>query len=157
MTSGDGDDDWPEGHRLESTRHTPRGPRIPVDVELNWRVVDGRPECDGIHITSPTGAPITATDLRKADVPSLIGDGRAQIVARTGRGHTRRSTSDHLKEVARVYSEAFSRGQDPVVAVRKHFEAKRGRQIKAGTVSSWVSRARNAQLLPPTTRGAPRA
>jgi hypothetical protein len=153
--AGGGDDKadlWEEGHRLPSTSHTPTGP---LQVRLDWRVTDGRPECDGVHVTSPSGAPITSGDLRALDLPKLIRHERAQIVAAHAqpptRGLMRRSDAKRLAEVAEVYRAAFTSGQPPTKAVADHF------RVKRGTASGWVAQARAAGILPPTSPGAPQA
>lgn len=145
------DHPWQEGTRLPPTHHTPTSPNL--TVELDWLVVDGVPECDGVHITSATGQPITAGDLRDLNLPKLMRQIRAGIVAEKAtppsRGVIRRSAQERLEEVAKVYRQAFTAGQRPAKAVAERLNLPRG------TASRLISDARKAGLLPPTSPGAP--
>jgi hypothetical protein len=147
-----------EGRRLPSTHHQPPG--LP-QVDLDWRIVDGQPECDGVHVTNPHGPPITSGDLRRLELPKLIREARAHVHAelatQAGRGPASRSQEAKLDQVATIYREAVRRGEPPVVAVAQHFSATTSSPVKAKTASNWVAQARRAGKLPPTTRGAANA
>ncbi len=143
---------------MPSTHHHPPGlPR----VDLDWRIVDGQPECDGVHVINPDGPPITSGDLRRLELPRLIREIRAQVhanvAADAGRGPASRTQEEKLDRVARVYGEALKRGEPPVVAVAEHFSHVTGNPVKVKTASNWVAQARRAGKLPPTTRGAANA
>lgn len=136
---------------MPTTHHEPGGP---LRVALDWQIIDGRPECDGVHVTCP-GTPITAGDLRRLDLPRLIREHRAKIAAAhstpPSRGLMRRSDRERLDEVVRVYRAAFNDHRPPTKAVAEHFNVSRG------TASAWVAQARASGLLPPTSPGAPQA
>jgi hypothetical protein len=85
------------------------------------------------------------------DTPDLVfksEDGliMAQVKHRPSRagGNKRyKITEQHLKEVARVYSEAVERGEPPTREVAEVFE------VAHSTAAKWVGTARRKDLLPP--------
>jgi transposase len=56
---------------------------------------------------------------------------------------------EHLQKVADVYQRAWVERKNPTEAVKDAF------QVSYSTASKWVMRAREARLLPGTTRGVP--
>lgn len=129
-------------------------PDGPWQITLDWKVIDGRIECVGVHLVSDT--PVTTTVWRDVKIGEHIRRQRAAITqqasAATGRqGGMRRSSRARMEEAARVYREAFARGVPPAKAVADALG------LTPGGASSLVSRARAAGLLPPTSPGAPQA
>ena len=59
----------------------------------------------------------------------------------------KRITPDFLKEVARIYTEAGLRGENPVKAVSELYKC------KPRTASEWATKARKLKLLPETSPG----
>lgn len=131
-------------------------------LALDWQIVDGRPECVGLHLTSTgqpeqpaLGVPVTFGLVRDTKFTELIRRDRAAIVDEHAPPPAptlmRRSARARLEETARIYREAYAAGLPPTQAVADHFG------ITRGGASSLVARAREAGLLPPTSPGASHA
>jgi len=149
-------------------------------LALRLEVIDGVPQCRELTLSSSEGGrEIRQLDLRAVHVDELVAEiygmlamrvvsegdgvitvaehgddaGQADAVrtireARKGR-HARKITPEFLAEVARVYRENID--GNPTQAVERAFD------VSKRMASLYVSRAREAGLLPPTTRGRKRA
>lgn len=83
--------------------------------------------------------------------PSVLAQLRSAIGAwqdETKAGRPVDRGPDHFAEVARVYSLALAAGLPPTLAVMQQLGP-----VGKATASRWVRGARDAGLLPPTTRG----
>lgn len=157
-----------EGQHLPATTDTWSDGAATWVLTMFWQVVEGRPECIGIELTSTTlpdqpppalgmpivGAPLTTNVVRDLRIGERIRAQRAKIAAQyagpaVSGTAMRRATRERLEEAAAVYREAFARGDRPTVAVAEHFG------ISSGGASNLVVRARAIGLLPPTSPGAP--
>jgi hypothetical protein len=82
--------------------------------------------------------------------------GRAQetlsaLEERPGRpGRPRQYGREHFEEVARIYSEAYAKGEPPTRTVAERF------QVSRSAAAKWVARARDAGLLPEAEGTRPR-
>lgn len=54
---------------------------------------------------------------------------------------------EHFEKVANVYADALGRGRTPTRAVARHFD------VSQTTAAKWVAKARELDLLGPTTKG----
>lgn len=131
-------------------------------LEMHWQLIDRRPECVGLKLYSTpldgqeavgglpdVGVPLTAGDIRGLSIGERIRDTRAALAGHVGRPPVRQSTEARLREATRVYLDAFARGEPPTSAVAAHFG------ITPGGASTLVWRARDAGMLPLTSRGTP--
>lgn len=117
-------------------------------VTLTWQEIDGRPECVGLTITGAENSILTAGVMRKLPVADWIAEDRADMTPRAAATvGLRTSTVERLKTAADIYQQARREGRPPTKAVAEHYG------ISHGGASHLVSRARNAGLLPPTSRG----
>ena len=73
---------------------------------------------------------------------------RRELMRAKGRGPRQELGEEHLRTVARIYTEAHKRGEHPTAAVRAAWFP-----VHPNTAAKWVVLARKAGFLPPTTRG----
>jgi hypothetical protein len=151
------DDPFEEGRHYPSTMERWPDSDGPWQVTFDWKVIDGRIECCGVHIESDATA-VTSGVLRDMRIAERIRQGRAQITVDTAGdmfapnlAGLRRKTQVRLRRVAEVYTAAYRAGQPPAKAVEEQMRLTQGR------ASSLISQARDVGLLPPTSRGAPQA
>jgi hypothetical protein len=147
-------------------------------LEMRVEVLDGVPECRELRlIGSPGGRPVQPRDLeaiRLTDLVDLLcasmsdrvvseADGVVTVIseeasiggaldamrqARKGRG-ARRINRPMLEKVAEIYRDNIE--GNPTAKVRDAFG------VQQRTAALYVKRARDAGLLPPTTRGRKKA
>jgi hypothetical protein len=137
-------------------------------VTIKWAVLGGRAECVGVHIESTDWPPrpMGSQLWRSVPIASLI-DRDAYWQANTGHAEMDRvegplftrgrkvvgadgavlAPAEALAEVASVYRNAWGRGLNPTQAVAEALSLSRSAAAKR------VRRARDAGLLPETTRG----
>jgi hypothetical protein len=169
-----------EGRRLRSVRReVPGMPDVVMAIDL--QVVNGLPECVGYHVQGKSI--MTPGIARKVgeQAGAIIREVRAEILApyrpqETQGDHDRSDRESFHALVAELYTKAVCDGSgSPVVDTAKELarlavegdktvqavlsekmlEALRaGGELKVRTVSAWVARARAADHLPATTRGA---
>jgi len=80
-----------------------------------------------------------AAARRMAETPAAEGAGRVRI------------SPEQLADVAAIYRQAVADHRSPVVTIMEVYAVSRG------VANKWVSNARRAGLLPPTTKGRSRA
>jgi hypothetical protein len=163
--------------------HWPHPKREPWKVTLHFGDVAGRIECVGMTLRSDTGqrapCPLTTAVLRDLPLSGLIRERRRHLTAaargepskgapRFGLGARQalraelpkwsatrgRYTDDHYKAVARVYADAWRRGEDPTRAVWQWAE-ENGQPISRSGAANWVARARRKGLLAATEERRP--
>lgn len=155
----------PDGTHLPPTiKRWPDPVKGPWFLRLHWQLIAGRAECVGLTIRSSApsderesrslpkiGIPVTSDVLRGLTM-RVIEEDRRDMGHVTGSPaykarRTPPGTSERLVEAANVYKRAWLAGDHPTKAVAEHFV------ISASAAAKVVARAREADLLPATSRG----
>ena len=122
-------------------------------IVITWWLHEGRYEPQGVQVLTDDGTPVSAGDLRALPLGLVADHSRpALLVSEKQRGSAAPepagSQADRrYQRVARVYREAWARGERPTRAVAQEFGVT---SKHAGTL---VRRARERGLLPPTSQG----
>jgi len=139
-------------------------PECPVLLEIHVAVVDGQPRCAELRCRPRLGGPpVSSESLRRVALARYLrdsttlysvrvefdedgrvmfeqttGTGDEALLARAARAPRRQMTDDLLRDVARVYSEAYSK---PTLAVMRRFHVSRP------TAGRWVALARDRNFI----------
>ncbi len=167
---------WPPADENRSWVTWPSADWRELEIEVKWRMMNGRWECVGLGIgfLRPDKArPLQTGDLRGITLGRLLEKASGEL--QTDLLYTHRDPHDEgpfgafvdslidaapkkfgsppvppetLREVARIYSEAHAKGEPPTKAVQTHFGIEKPRAAR------WVWLCRNKyHLLPPTKQG----
>lgn len=170
-TYGGGFVDWRPGYSLPRRWTTELDRQdLPYVVELEFAAEDGGPSCRAVRlIAREESPPISARSIREIPVAECIrvaitsaavhtekrpgeivyqlGGGDPDLTAqlRMARTPDRRTSDEHLREVAEVYRRA---SEKPTQSVQDAYG-----WISYSTAARWVMQARQRGFLPRTTRG----
>jgi len=142
----------------------------PLQIDVTWRRMDDQWECVGLTIGFAPGArvrPLLTGDLRGITMGALLeraGRGLAEDLLVTYRdphdegphgtfvdslidAAPKYSGSRPLEEAARIYREAYGKGEPPRKAVADAYG------LKPGTAAKWIADCRRLGLLGKTKQG----
>jgi hypothetical protein len=136
----------------QALRITATNEEIPLEVEINAEVVDGRMVARTITCTATGGAKLSTELLRQVPVANLVragtfsGPGFMSLVGTDIEALKATGPTDEtLKVVAKLYRLAYVIGDPPTASVRTSFD------VSKSTAARWVQLARHRGFLGPAS------